>query len=70
MPKSYQANELTGIIKINEGNCKGCDTCKSFCPADAITGKPGKEVYKIDAEKCIKCGLCITNCKFGAVERH
>ncbi len=38
MPKSYQANELTGIIKINEGNCKGCDTCKSFCPADAITG--------------------------------
>ncbi len=20
--------------------------------------------------KCIKCGLCITNCKFGAVERH
>ncbi|MBR3278552.1 MAG: 4Fe-4S binding protein, partial [Lachnospiraceae bacterium] len=26
--------------------------------------------YKIDADKCIKCGLCITNCKFGAVERH
>ena len=50
--------------------CKCCSLCARNCPADAITGKPGKEVYKIDAEKCIKCGLCITNCKFGAVERH
>ena len=55
---------------INPDKCKCCSLCARNCPADAITGKPGKEVYKIDAEKCIKCGLCITNCKFGAVERH
>ena len=55
---------------INPDKCKCCSLCARNCPADAITGKPGKEVYKIDAEKCIKCGLCITNCKFGAVERN
>ena len=55
---------------INPDKCKCCSLCARNCPADAITGKPGKEVYKIDADKCIKCGLCITNCKFGAVERH
>ena len=55
---------------INPDKCRCCSLCARNCPAEAITGKPGKEVYKIDAEKCIKCGLCITNCKFGAVERH
>ena len=55
---------------INPDKCRCCSLCARNCPADAITGKPGKEVYKIDADKCIKCGLCITNCKFGAVERH
>ena len=55
---------------INPDKCRCCSLCARNCPAEAITGKPGKEVYKIDADKCIKCGLCITNCKFGAVERH
>ena len=55
---------------INPDKCGCCSLCARNCPAEAITGKPGKEVYKIDADKCIKCGLCITNCKFGAVERH
>ena len=55
---------------IDPTKCRACSICARNCPAEAITGKPGKEVYKIDAEKCIKCGLCITNCKFGAVERH
>ena len=55
---------------IDPTKCRACSISARNCPAEAITGKPGKEVYKIDAEKCIKCGLCITNCKFGAVERH
>lgn len=67
MPKSYQANELTGIIKINAGNCKGCDTCKSFCPADAITGAYGA-THQIDNERCLQCGQCLVNCPFGAIE--
>ena len=31
---------------------------------------PAHVCKKLLTYKCIKCGLCITNCKFGAVERH
>ena len=55
---------------IDPAKCRACSICARNCPAEAITGKPGKEVYKIDPAKCIKCGLCLTNCRFGAVERH
>jgi ferredoxin len=55
---------------IDPTKCRACSICARNCPAEAITGKPGKEVYKIDPAKCIKCGLCLTNCRFGAVERH
>nr|MBP8658124.1 4Fe-4S binding protein [Fervidobacterium sp.] len=24
--------------------------------------------YVIDQDKCVKCGLCVTKCKFGAIE--
>ena len=27
----------------------------------------GKKVFKIDTEKCIKCGKCKESCKFGAI---
>jgi excinuclease ABC subunit C len=36
---------------INPDKCRCCSLCARNCPAEAITGKPGKEVYKIDAEK-------------------
>ena len=67
MAKSYQANELSGIIKINEGKCKGCDTCKSFCPADAIDGAYGAN-HRVNNERCLQCGQCLVNCPFGAIE--
>ena len=42
---------------INPDKCRCCSLCARNCPAEAITGKPGKEVYKIDADKCIKGSL-------------
>ncbi|HAE44288.1 MAG TPA: NADH-quinone oxidoreductase subunit F [Lachnospiraceae bacterium] len=67
-PAHVCKNLLTYVIDPTK--CRACSLCARNCPADAITGKPGKEVYKIDTSKCIKCGMCITNCRFGAVERH
>jgi NADH-quinone oxidoreductase subunit F len=47
-------------------NCNGCTVCAKNCSVDAITGNR-KEVHFIDQEKCIKCGICFTKCKFEAV---
>ena len=55
---------------IDPTKCRACSLCARNCPADAITGIPGREVYKIDPDKCIRCGYCMTNCHFGAIERH
>lgn len=65
MLKGFQAQELTGVIAIDRKACKGCDSCKAFCPSKAITGKYGA-VHEVDNEKCIYCGQCLVNCPFGA----
>lgn len=30
---TFRPGELRGIIRIDEGTCVGCDTCRSVCPA-------------------------------------
>lgn len=65
--KSYQSHELSKIIEINPHICKGCDSCKSFCPTSAIAGNYGA-THSIDHEKCLHCGQCLINCPFGAIE--
>lgn len=46
--------------------CKGCTKCARVCPSKCITGKP-KEKHEIDTKKCLKCGTCMSNCKFNAI---
>ncbi len=53
---------------INPDKCRKCSLCSKSCPVGAISGIPGKEVYKIDTSKCIKCGACMNTCHFDAVE--
>ncbi len=47
--------------------CKKCGMClASGCPA---ISKNEDGTVKIDATMCNGCGLCMKNCKFGAIER-
>ena len=48
--------------------CKGCTLCSRKCPVGAITGTV-KNPHFIDTSKCIKCGVCISSCKFGAITK-
>ncbi len=52
--------------EIIADKCKGCTACARKCPVNAIQGAV-KEVHTIDTEKCIKCGVCMSTCKFGAI---
>jgi len=47
-------------------NCNGCTVCAKNCSVDAITGSR-KEVHHIDQDRCIKCGICFSKCKFEAI---
>ena len=49
--------------------CIGCTSCARGCPVSCISGAV-KQVHTIDQSKCIKCGACMTRCKFGAVVRN
>ena len=48
-------------------DCTGCMLCTKACPENAISGVK-KQRHAIDAGKCIKCGACITMCKFDAID--
>ena len=62
------SHQCTALITygISEEKCKGCGACMKNCPASAISGKK-KSPHAIDTARCIKCGNCITMCKFDAV---
>lgn len=48
-------------------SCCGCTACESICPHDAITitkESAGFLYPKVDANKCVDCGLCIKTCQF------
>ncbi len=69
---AYEGNlrrgELRGIIKINPDRCVGCDTCRKFCPTNAINGGLGAK-HHIDDQTCVSCGQCLIACPFDAIEQ-
>ena len=50
--------------------CRQCNDCPPMeaCTAQAITREEG--VVKVDRQACIGCGLCVDDCRLGAVKLH
>ena len=67
--KKCPAKKCSALISYNivADKCKGCSLCSKKCPVNAISGVI-KTPYKIDNEACVRCGQCIENCRFGAIE--
>ena len=66
--KSCPAGICKKLIRyqISAETCKGCTLCTRSCPVDAISGEL-RAAHVIDQSKCIKCGVCVGNCKFKAI---
>ncbi len=66
-----------GILEIDLDICSGCLTCSRTCPIDCIAVEMAKDAegqrfltrFDVDISKCMFCGLCVEECKTGAL-RH
>jgi NADH:ubiquinone oxidoreductase subunit F (NADH-binding)/(2Fe-2S) ferredoxin/NAD-dependent dihydropyrimidine dehydrogenase PreA subunit len=52
--------------RIDPEKCTGCAACARQCPQEAISGEK-KQAHVINQDLCIRCGVCLDTCKFGAV---
>ena len=66
--KQCPAKECVNLLHyhIDPEKCKGCTMCAKKCPVQAISGEV-KNPHEINQTLCIKCGQCITLCKFDAI---
>ncbi len=65
--KSVMKANIGKYCHIDSDKCKGCKSCmKIACPAISFTNNKAS-IY--DPFSCTGCGLCVSMCKFDAIER-
>jgi NADH-quinone oxidoreductase subunit F/NADP-reducing hydrogenase subunit HndC len=74
--KKCRSGKCKNLVRftIDPVKCIGCSICAKKCPANCIHLEDAakypdkkKPPYYIESEKCVKCGECLTACKFNAV---
>lgn len=66
--KKCPAKECVDLLtySVDAEKCRGCTLCAKKCPAKAISGSV-KSAHVINPEACIRCGQCVSSCRFGAI---
>jgi ferredoxin/coenzyme F420-reducing hydrogenase delta subunit len=58
----------TAVAEVNLDNCNGCARCFADCPFGAIImaarsdGAPFDREARVDAARCVGCGICVGAC--------
>ena len=58
-------NKPIPVLYERKEDCCGCTACYAICPKSAIEMKEDEEGFEyplIDAEKCIRCYMCLKVC--------
>ncbi len=70
-PRKGKKKRKVAKYWINPDLCAGCLTCFLNCPQKAITvikkGFFSREYCRVDAKRCVGCGICTKYCIIGAV---
>ncbi len=69
--KKCPAHECAEMLTytVDAEKCRGCTLCKRNCPVNAISGEV-KQTHVIDDSLCIKCGKCMSVCRFNAIVKE
>lgn len=52
---------------ISPAACTGCGDCNQRCPVNAIEPVPGRQLYRIELDRCGDCGCCLSVCEAEAI---
>lgn len=61
------------ISVVSEKECCGCLVCEKVCPKNCISGVEGVYGFqfpKIDSQKCINCGMCLSSCPIVTIKKN
>jgi len=66
-------NKPIPVLFTRKEDCCGCTACYAICPKGAITMLPDEEGFdypQIDAEKCVRCYMCLKVCPIKAAKEE
>lgn len=59
-PVGYWATNFYAVV--DKSSCKACGTCEKMCQVVAITIPGDKQPPNVNLDRCLGCGVCVSNC--------